>query len=205
MTKRSRGAGVASVLGLVLIGFPASARAQSDGWEVVLAPYVLFGSLTGDAAVGPSGPTPVDLGFGDLVENLELGAMVRAELWKGQWGVLADLLFLRLGSDITLPTTSVLDIELNEVVVEGLVGRRFDGPGRRSDVFAGIRYWDLDLDLDLVLTGGPGAGFDLGDSWVDPVIGGRVAQDFPALTESSVTSSVAVFRVHDARSMESRG
>jgi len=60
--------------------------------EIIVAPYVLFGSLTEEAAIGPSGPTQVDLGFADLVKNLGLGAMVHTELWKGDWGVLADLL-----------------------------------------------------------------------------------------------------------------
>jgi hypothetical protein len=118
---------------------------------------------------------PVDLGFDDLVENLRLGAMLHAEAGKGAWGVVADLVFMRLGSDITLPGTSVLDIEVNEFIVEGFVSRRFDSPGRRAEVYAGIRYWDVDLDL--VLVDGPGGGFDLGDRWVDPVVGARIVRD----------------------------
>ncbi len=83
------------VLVVVCWGIPASARAQSEDWETLVAPYVLFGSLTGDAAVGPTGPVPVDLGFSDLVKNLELGVMVHAEAWKGAWGVMADFMFMR--------------------------------------------------------------------------------------------------------------
>jgi hypothetical protein len=163
----------AFVLALTFAGLPASAQAQSDDWEIVLAPYVLFGSLTGDAAIGPSGPTAVDLSFGDLVKNLELGAMLHTEVWKGDWGVMADLVFMRLGDDLPLVRTA-LDIEVNEVVAEALMGRRFDGPDRRIDVFAGIRYWDLDLDLELANT--PSA-LDLGDEWIDPVVGGRLVQN----------------------------
>ncbi len=79
-------------LALALVGLSAPVGAQSDDLEIIVAPYVLFGSLTGEAAIGPSGPTQVDLGFADLVKNLGLGAMVHTELWKGDWGVLADLL-----------------------------------------------------------------------------------------------------------------
>ncbi len=163
----------ALALAISFAGSPASAQAQSDDWEVVLAPYVLFGNLTGDAAIGPSGPTAVDLSFGDLVKNLELGAMLHTEVWKGDWGVMADLIWMRLGDDVSLFRT-VLDIEVNEVVAEALLGRRFDWPDRRVDLFAGIRYWDLGLDLELVNT--PSA-LDLGDGWIDPVVGGRLVQD----------------------------
>ena len=161
-------------LALSFAGLPASAQAQSDDWEIVLAPYVLFGSLNGNAAIGSSGPTPVDLGFGDLVKNLEVGAMVHTEVWKGDWGVMADLVFMRLGDDVALGQVAVLDIEVNEVVAEALLGRRFDGPDRRVDVFAGVRYWHLALDLELE---GTPAALDLGDGWVDPVVGGRLVQD----------------------------
>lgn len=165
----------ALVLVGVFAGFPSSTSAQSDDWETVLAPYVLFGSLNGDAAVGPTGPVPVDLGFGDLVKNLELGAMVHAEAWKGAWGVMVDFLFMRLGSDLTGPFGGVLDINVDEVIAEALLGRRFDAPGRQVHLFAGVRYWDLDVDLDLVAL--PGAALDLGDRWIDPLVGGRFVKD----------------------------
>ncbi len=81
---------------------------------------------------------------------------------------------MRLGSDISTPTGGVVDIEVNQVVVEALLGRRFEGPARQIDVFAGIRYWNLDLDVELV---GTPAALDLGDGWVDPVVGGRLVQE----------------------------
>jgi hypothetical protein len=67
-----------------------------------------------------------------------------------------------------------LDIQVDEVVAEGFLGHRISRPGRRIDLFAGIRYWDLALDLELEDT--PRA-LDLGDSWIDPVVGGRILQD----------------------------
>ena len=157
-----------------LFSLPASGQAQSDDLEFTVAPYVLFGSLTGDAAVFPSQSVPLNLGFGDLVQNLEAGALIHAEVWKGKWGFMGDLIWLRLGADVTLPLSRVVDVEVDEVIVEGFLGHRISRPGRRLDLFAGIRYWDLALDLELEDT--PRA-LDLGDSWVDPVVGGRVLQD----------------------------
>jgi len=163
------------VMAVCLGGLPDTARAQSNEWEVVLAPYVLFGSLTGDAAVGPTGPTPVDLGFGDIVKNLEFGVMGHAEVWKGAWGFVGDVIYLDLGSDLAIPVLGVLDIGVQEVVAEGLLGRRFRAPRRQIDVLAGVRYWNLGLDLELVSL--PGAGLNLGDDWVDPVVGSRILQE----------------------------
>ena len=116
----------------------------------------------------------MDVGFGDLVKNLELGFMAHGEAWKGDWGIMTDIIFLELGSDISLPVLGVLDIGLQEVIAEGLLGRRFVDDERQIDVFAGIRYWDLDMNLEL--ESGPGDGLDFGDSWVDPVVGARLVQ-----------------------------
>lgn len=165
---------VLSSIAFSFVALPTSAQAQSDEWEYTVAPYVLFGSLTGDAAVFPSLSVPVNLGFGDLVKNLEAGALIHAEVWKGKWGFMGDLVWLRLGADVALPLSRVVDIQVDEVIAEAFLGHRIIRPGRRIDLFAGIRYWDLDLDLELEDT--PRA-LDLGDSWVDPVLGGRITQD----------------------------
>ena len=62
---------------------------------------------------------------------------------------MGDLIWLRLGTDVTLCVPVVLDIQVDEVIVEGLLGQRFLGPGRQVDIFAGIRYWDVAFGLEL--------------------------------------------------------
>ena len=139
------------------MGLTAPAQAQSDDWDVVIAPYVLFGSLNGDAAIGRTDPTPVDLGFGDLVKNLQFGAMVHTEVRKGAWGGMVDLLYMKLGSDLSGPLGGVVDIEVEELVVEAFLSRRFGLSSGSVDVYGGIRYWDLSLIVALegVLRGAP--------------------------------------------------
>ena len=175
MTTSTRFLG-ALVLALSFAGLPASAEAQSDDWEFVIAPYALFGNLTGEAAVIPSQATPVDLDFGDLLESMRFATIVHAEVWKGNWGVMGDLIWMRLGEDITLPgpASLVLDIEVDQFIIEGFLGRRFLGPNRQLDLFGGVRVWDVGIDLELVDTE---RAQGLGAGWVDPVIGGRIIQD----------------------------
>lgn len=167
------------MLGLALVttalSLPASAQSQSDDWEIVLAPYALAGSVTGGAGVGTTDPIPVDLDFTDLLDfYLKMAAMGHVEVWKGNWGVMGDAMFLRIGSDLPTPRARVLDIELAEAIVEALLARRFVGSSSQLDLFAGVRYWDLDLDVELIDT--PLA-LDVSESWFDPVVGGRVLQD----------------------------
>ena len=172
--------GIRSLAALTLVlsvaGLPAAAEAQSNDWEFVIAPFGLAASLTGDIGAGPIEGASVDLSFGDILENLKAVAMVHGEVWKGNWGVMGDLLWMRLGDDTTLrgPASRVLDMEVDLFSIEGFLGHRFLGPNRQVDVFGGVRVWDVGIDLDLVDTE---RARTLGDGWVDPVIGARILQD----------------------------
>ncbi len=162
----------ALTLALISMGFTAPAQAQSDDWEVVLAPYAWIASITGDAAIGRTDPAPVDVSFSDLLENLRFGFMLHGEVRKGAWGVMLDAFYVKLGSDLSTPLGGVLDLQVQVLVFEALLSRRFDLPRGSVDAYAGIRYWDVDLDVEL--EGVVSGAIDRGDSWVDPVVGGRV-------------------------------
>jgi hypothetical protein len=96
-----------------------------------------------------------------------------------------------------------LDINVDEVIAEALLSRRFDAPGRRVDLFAGVRYWDLDLDLDLVAL--PGAALDLGERWVDPLVGGRLVKDVAEDWFVSVRGDIGGFGVGSGFSWNVQG
>ncbi len=165
-----------STLTLTLIStwFTAPAQAQSDDWEVVLAPYAWIASMTGDAAIGRTDPVPVDISFSDLLKNLKFGFMLHGEVRKGAWGVILDAFYAKLGSDLSTPLGGVLDLQVQVLVFEALLNRRFDLPKGSIDAYAGIRYWDVALDVEL--EGVVSGALDRGDSWVDPVIGSRLIQ-----------------------------
>ena len=71
---------------------------QAENWEIRLMPYVYFLSIDAEGTInGLSGN--VDLSFGDIVDNLDFGAMGRVEAWKGKWGFIFDGLFMNLSKD----------------------------------------------------------------------------------------------------------
>jgi hypothetical protein len=161
-----------------------SSFAQSDGntagndWEFVIAPYLFMGSLSGESTVGIAGPSEVDLDFGDILKKLQFAFMIRGEVYKGNWGLIADYLYLKLGDDIDTPgELLVADIEVKQGIFELFLSRRFRQGWGWFDVYAGIRTWDIGLRLNLDgLEQVSAVTFD--QNWVDPVIGGRVFYQF---------------------------
>jgi hypothetical protein len=166
----------ALALVLSVAGLPASAEAQSDDWEFTIAPYFLFGNLAGDVGIITQEASSVDLGFDKIMENLQGVAIVHAEVWKGGWGVMGDLIWMGIGKDLDTPgpLPLVLDVQVDQFVIEGFLARRFTSPGRQVDVFAGVRVWDVSIDVELEETD---RAQSFGDTWVDPVVGGRILQD----------------------------
>ena len=63
---------------------------NSNKWNIELTPYFWAAELKGDATLrGRTGP--VEVGFSDLLDNLDIAFMGRLEAWKGEWG---DLTFM---------------------------------------------------------------------------------------------------------------
>lgn len=152
---------------------PRSSAWAEDDWEVVVAPYMLLASMDGDAAVGRTGLTSVDADFSTILDYLEIGGMGRFEVSKSQWGFMTDVAYMKLGDDISTVTGGVLDAEVEQFLMEAFLFRRFGSEQTSVDVFGGVRYWDIDIDLELT---GPivNTAISRGEHWADPVFGARV-------------------------------
>lgn len=163
---------------LLLLATPALGQladdSTNDEWEFVVAPYLLMGGVTGESTVGVVGPSQVELDFGDVLEKLQFAFMIRGEVYKGNWGLITDYFYMKLGDDIDTPgELLVADIELEQSIFELFISRRFRQDWGWVDVYGGIRYWDYGLDLSL--EGLPQvSGITFNEGWLDPVIGGRI-------------------------------
>jgi opacity protein-like surface antigen len=156
---------------LFVPGFAAPVQAQN--WKHTLTPYLWGASMSGTTAVGPVS-ADVDVSFGTILENLKIGGMVSYRGENDRWAVLLDAIYMDLEADKSSTAGPVhidTTVAIQQTALEADVGYRLT---ERTLAFVGLRYNDIQADLDLVRTG-PGAGgnrsADTGESWVDPVIG----------------------------------
>jgi hypothetical protein len=167
-----------------------SANLNDDQWDIQLTPYFWAAELKGDATLrGRTGP--VEVSFSDLLDNLDIAFMGRAEAWKGRWGLFFDGLYMDLGAEFSTPRGLVsADIDVKMTMLEFGLGYHLwetqvgkEGSQKLSfDLLGGGRYMNLEGEVDIVV-GGPLAGLGLGrtfgrrEEWVDPIVGGRLRWD----------------------------
>ncbi len=88
-----------------LFGTPARAFAQSDKWEVDFAPLYLWAATTdGNLAINGTRNIPVYMDFSDAKSKLAGAFTLHVEARHGQWGVLGDVMFMRLSTDVNYTT-----------------------------------------------------------------------------------------------------
>ncbi len=163
---------------------------STDKWNIELTPYFWAAELKGDATLrGRTGP--VDVGFSDLLDNLDIAFMGRAEAWKGKWGLFLDTLYMDLGAEFSTPQGAIsADIDVKMTMLEFGLGYRLleTTVGQNNDqklsfdLLGGGRYMNIEGEVDIVV-GGPLSGLGLGRTfrrrgeWVDPIVGGRLRWD----------------------------
>jgi len=175
------------LLGLLCPAVNGQNELEDDGWDITLTPYFWAAELSGDATLrGRTGP--VEASFSDIMDNLDIAFMGRAEAWKGKWGLYFDLVYMDLGSEFSTPAAVVsTEMDVKMTTFDFGMGHRLweTKVGEESsqklsfDVLGGGRYINLDGEIDIKI-GGPLAGLGLGrkfgrrEEWVEPVVGGRL-------------------------------
>jgi hypothetical protein len=151
-----------------------SARADTadDHWQFELTPYLFASGLYG--TTGAQGvEADVEMGFDDILEQLEMGLMGSFEARRGRWGILFDGLYFELGGERSSSwqgplgigsATGELDVTTTMQMYQLGAGYRF-GEGVTFDLIGAARYTQLDTELNLVVTTGgllPGPYLGLG-------------------------------------------
>lgn len=170
---------------LIAVAAPATSESAtittppaSSPWEFRITPY---GWLTAiDGSTGPAGfVSDIDAGFDDIFDVLEMAAALQFEGRNGRWGFMADAFYAELGNSGTLPgplkTNIDLDFEqfLGEASVFYRISESFES---FVDLYAGIRYNSIDLDLTATTTGTLlpiGGSRSAEKNWTDPIVGIR--------------------------------
>ena len=162
---------------LISIGtcFLLPTQSNAGNWTYEIEPYLLFTSIEGDASIGRATGAAVDVGFDDILENLELGGMLHFEAHHDSgWGISLDYGFMDLGADISGSLGGVVDVSVRQGVFEALAVRRHKLSDGHLDYLFGIRWWDNDLDVTINPTILPGTvETSIVEDWIDLVIGVR--------------------------------
>jgi hypothetical protein len=152
------------------------ALAADEEWQHTVVVYGIGASIDGKAGVG-NVTADVDVGFDDILDNIEFGAMASWRGERGRFAVVADLIYMALEqkkSGLGPFGGTRAKVEADQLIME------LDGSWAvtdRLDAYGGLRYWELDNELDVV--GGGPLGETLSanktEDWVDPIVGLRYA------------------------------
>jgi hypothetical protein len=172
--------------------------AAGDAWRYTVTPYVWMLGIEGKASIKGS-KVDVDTSFHDILENLDLAAMVHVEAWNGDWGFSFDPTFGSLSADGKTPAGAEIDVDQDILIADAVALRHLVKEGdTQFDGLVGVRYWQTDTDLDADSLGvHESATVD----WWDPIIGGRVVTQLDDW-ELSLRADVGGFGIGSAAERE---
>ena len=153
------------------------AAAQTSGWSFAVSPYAWVPGIT--VAVDTAwGTVEVDKSSSDVLSKLDVAFMGAFEARNGRWGLIADLFYADLSQSRATPLGLLFSrarIETEAKALSAYAAYRIHEDDRTSvDLMAGLRVNSVDIDLSLSPGLLPGQRFGMSETWVDPLIGGRV-------------------------------
>jgi opacity protein-like surface antigen len=162
-------------------------------WSFEASVYGWFTGLDGDIGIGRF-DVGFDESFLDIVDDLNMAAMLRFETRCDKWGIIADGFYVDLGTSGTPPGPlySSASVDLRQFMGELTVAYRIsECPSGFVDIYGGARYNSLSVDLsgDLDPAGIQASGKFKGpiadklknlptqksadQDWLDPIVGIR--------------------------------
>lgn len=158
---------------------PVAAVRTTDTPTFYFTGYLWASAVHGTTDTLPRLPAAeVDLSFGDLLKNFDGGIMAAGEMRTGRWSFILDAMFTQVSPDGTLPGPYKTGVELRSrslTLQADALYRIYESDAVNVDLGGGLRYWALDnrisLDASPLL---PGATVGEYESWVDPLVVGRI-------------------------------
>lgn len=160
--------------------------ADTNDWTFTAAAYLWGSGISGTSGVFGLPTQDVDLGFGDILKDLDFAFMGLAETRNGRFVLGMDLTYTNVGSSVKNPRkaetllVNKIDIDTTSWMVTGFGGYTvFDNDMMRLDAIAGGRLWSVNTDFtlrsDVPLVNGRSASD--GATWVDPLVGAKTRID----------------------------
>ena len=130
-----------------------SASAQSNNeWRWSITPYVWGSDIKTDVTFPSGEGIGGSVAFEDILDKLDMAAMLHAEGHRGNWGMFFDVTYTSMSDDTTIgpiPTTADLEFGLYEFAVVYTPG----GATGPFSAFAGARIVDAALDMEFFAAG----------------------------------------------------
>lgn len=164
--------------------FGAAAQQPDESrWRFEFTPNLWAAGIKGkfgDGGAGTSVPR-FDASFDNLLSNLDFAFMGTFEARKGRWGIMGDLIYMSLSSDVTvaLPPNPIAPTakstgELDGTVLTAGGAYRVTAGTTAVDAIGGLRYYALKPSVSI--PGPAGRVLEPKANWTDPILGIRVRQ-----------------------------
>ncbi len=146
---------------------------EAPEWSLRFDIYGWAQALDGDIDIRRLS-VPVDVGFDDILENLDIAVMGAVAVNYGRWSFLADFNYAEIEADATLLRGRIpVEFTQQQFLGNFTVGYGVVQSGTTTfEVYGGVRVNAIDVELDF-------GKFDRSTdkSWVDPIIGARFQTD----------------------------
>lgn len=182
---------------LLVLAAVVSVHAENvDKQEFHFSPYFWLPSMDVTSTLGPVS-VPIEMDFGDIWENFDVFAIsARGEYWWGQFGVVADGLWMDMQKD-NLGLLGGADLQISDGIVDLLAAYRFNLKGKGVSapsmrVLVGGRYHYLKQEVSGPTTVGGSK------DWMEPVLGAQLLAPMSGKWMATARGDVGGFGVSDA-------
>jgi hypothetical protein len=146
-----------------------------------LVPYLWGSSIEGQVGIG-NRTVDVDASFSNILDHLHFAAMGVAEVRRGNFVAMSDLMYSDLRGQRATPGPlfSSVSPEQKMFILTSEAGYRvFTNDGTSLDALGGIRYWHLKSELAFRAGVLPGIDLEASRNWVDAIVGLRATRALP--------------------------
>lgn len=163
-------------------GITPELNAKAKDFSFTINPYI-WGMAVGGTVALPNIPSgypqsfEFNKSFSDAVSNLKFAFMAGGRLKYKQVSLLYDIVYANLKDfGATIPNSQQLtsaNITFKEFITDLSIAYRINTGSKTTtlDVYAGARFWAVDLETTIIPPNQPQVMLSGSKSWVDPIVG----------------------------------
>ncbi len=152
-----------------------------ESWAFEFRPYLWTASIEGDAAIGGLPTADVDIGFDDILDNLDMSwaSTINIEHRNSNWSFFADVFYLRMSPDIDTVKGPIefRNVIVKQAIINPTLAYRVKEDRERMnylDLTAGVAWTYVSLDFRIRnRRTGQNIGPDGSKDWFDAHVGMR--------------------------------